>query len=213
MSCFRIPQTICAKIEGACANFWWGMEGGRKKIHWLKWTELCRPKNMGGMGFRNLVEFNKALLAKQIWRIIRNPNSLVARVLKARYFRHGDIMEASIGTKPSYIWRSLLWSRDLIKQGASWRIGNGEQTRIFRDHWVPSLNNSLRYTSGGLAEDDRVEKLIGDGAWDEQMIRGNFLPYVADAIMSLPEPKEDREDCCFWRFDTKAIFGDRGTSS
>ncbi|KAK6128255.1 hypothetical protein DH2020_038002 [Rehmannia glutinosa] len=32
MSCFRIPQAICDEIEGACANFWWGMEGGLKKI-------------------------------------------------------------------------------------------------------------------------------------------------------------------------------------
>lgn len=55
------------------------------------------------MGFRDFTHFNKALLAKQVWRIIENPESLVARLLKARYFKHMDIMDAPIGNNPSFI--------------------------------------------------------------------------------------------------------------
>lgn len=72
---------------------------------------------MGGLGIRHLETFKKALLAKQIWRIIVAPDSLVARVLKARYFRHQDIMAAGLGNNPSYLWRSLLWSRPLLEKG------------------------------------------------------------------------------------------------
>ncbi|XP_073153992.1 uncharacterized mitochondrial protein AtMg00310-like [Henckelia pumila] len=71
----------------------------------------------GGMGFRRLLDFNRALLAKQVWRIIREPNSLKAKVLKARYFKHVDFMDASLGSQLSYIWRSIVWSRDLSKDG------------------------------------------------------------------------------------------------
>ena len=38
------------------------------------------------MGFKNLQAFNLAMLAKQGWRLLMNPNFLVARVYKAKYY-------------------------------------------------------------------------------------------------------------------------------
>lgn len=100
MSCFHIPTSICDAIEKVCSNFWWGIKDGRKKMHWKNWRSLCKLKSLGGMGFRHMESFNKTLLAKQLWRIISNPNSLVALVLKAIYFKHQDIMKASLGSNP-----------------------------------------------------------------------------------------------------------------
>lgn len=114
MSCFRIPNTINGEIERMTANFWWGDKAEKPKIHWKAWQNLLLPKKEGGMGFRDLTLFNKALQAKKVWRIMENPNSLVSKVFKARYFKHMDIMEAGTGTNPSYIWRSLMWSKEIL---------------------------------------------------------------------------------------------------
>lgn len=87
-----------------------------------KVADLYRPKHKGGMGFRNVTAFNKALLGKQVWRTIQWPNSLMARIIKGRYFKHGDIIDADLGSNLSFVWRSLFWSRDLIKKSCveSW---------------------------------------------------------------------------------------------
>lgn len=60
-------------------------------------------KENGGLGFRNLEDFNTALLAKQMWRILKNPNSLAAQVIKQKYFREGQLLDAKIGHKPSFL--------------------------------------------------------------------------------------------------------------
>lgn len=38
----------------------------KRNLHWLSWDKLCRLKVLGGLGFRNLVSSNQALLAKQV---------------------------------------------------------------------------------------------------------------------------------------------------
>lgn len=113
---------------------------------------MCTPKSNGGLGFRNLTAFNKALLAKQVFRIVQHPNSLMARVLKAKYFKNSDIMVAAMGYNPSFVWRSLMWGRELCIKGMCWRVGDGQNINIVNDSWIPSFShlNVIRFFLGIL---------------------------------------------------------------
>lgn len=51
-------------------------------MHWKKWEALCKKKEEGGLGFRRFGCFNQALLAKQVWRLIAQPDLLVNKFLK-----------------------------------------------------------------------------------------------------------------------------------
>ncbi|XP_060969470.1 uncharacterized protein LOC133036757 [Cannabis sativa] len=136
MSCFRIPLSICKTLDRLTAQFWWGSSGNHNKLHWKNWSSVCTSKFFGGLGFRNFVNHNQALLAKQAWRILTNPHSLVARLLKAKYFKNNDFLSASKGHCPSYTWTSLLWGRDLLSSGLISKIGNGLTTDTLRHYWL-----------------------------------------------------------------------------
>uniref|UniRef100_A0A803PZ76 Reverse transcriptase domain-containing protein n=1 Tax=Cannabis sativa TaxID=3483 RepID=A0A803PZ76_CANSA len=130
MACFRLPVKICKGIEAAMARFWWGSSGETRKIHWRSWKFLCQSKFRGGLGFRSLVHFNQAMLAKQACHIMQNPTSLLGRILKARYFPHSSILEAVLGHSPSFSWRSILWGRDLMASGLIWKVGTWDVGKL-----------------------------------------------------------------------------------
>lgn len=64
MSYFKIPDSFYADLTRMIRNFWWGQRNDKKKMAWLSWDKFCESKSNGGMGFRQLKEFNLALLAK-----------------------------------------------------------------------------------------------------------------------------------------------------
>lgn len=63
--------------------------------------DTSEKKMNGGLGSRDLVAFNDALLAKQIWRLMKDFGSPGARILKAIYHPYYDILNTPLGPRPS----------------------------------------------------------------------------------------------------------------
>ncbi|CAL1400234.1 unnamed protein product [Linum trigynum] len=130
MSVFMVPDGSLDEIRRAISSFWWGQQKEEKRIPWKAWKNMCKPKEEGGMGFKDIKLFNQAMVGKHLWNLMTKPDSLAARVLKAKYYPNGDVMNARLGHNPSYTWRSLLAIQDLVKSGRRWRIGNGADVNI-----------------------------------------------------------------------------------
>ena len=67
MSCFKLSKKLCKEIHSRMANYWWGEVEGKNKLHWCSWSKIMLDKKSSGRGFKELGDFNKALLGKQIW--------------------------------------------------------------------------------------------------------------------------------------------------
>lgn len=155
---------------------------------------------MGGLGFKDLVKFNYAMLARQVWRLLNDHSSLFYQVFKAKYFPTGSIFDAkaSLG---SYAWQTILKSRKVIATGMPWIVGNGESILIYDDNWIPGTA-SARVLSPHVAilENSVVASLIDfdSGGWNNLVIDQHFLPFEAQRIKAIPLCATRKADCVTW---------------
>lgn len=95
-------------MTDAMSEFWWEDIEDQKRMHWMAWWRMCIPKKDEGMGFHDLHSFNLAMLAKQSWRLISNPDSLCAKVLKAKYYPNCHLLKAGPKKGSSFTWQSIV---------------------------------------------------------------------------------------------------------
>lgn len=130
------------------------------------------------MGFSDLKRFNLALLVKQGWRLQTNSSSLFYRVYKAKYFPSCDFIEANLGSQPSFAWRSILSTQEVVKKGVRWQVGDGEQIQVWKDKWLhsPSTYKVVTVERTGLQVAWVYDLIDGDKMeWKENLICQCFL--------------------------------------
>jgi hypothetical protein len=212
MSVFMLPKALCKEINSLMAKKIWGHKENNNRIHWMSWSKLSWSKTQGGLSFRDLACFNKALLAKQVWRLWKNPKSLITRIVKAKYYPEGTVLEAALGKKPSFAWRSIQGSIELVREGLVWRVGNGQNIRIWKDRWLP-FPNTFRVQSPPriLDEYSTVSALIDVNSnwWNHTLMEQIFSDEELRAIQSIPVSATNQADILIWRGTTKGTFSVR----
>ena len=152
------------------------------------------------MGFRDFHSFNLAMLAKQVWRLINDPDSLCAKVLQAKYYRHGDILKAGPKSGSSFTWQSIVAGLTSFKRGYIWRVGNGESIHIYSDPWVPASPDRKIISPRGGAVYTKVVELIDPitGKWDEDLLHVLFCPIDVHRILQIPLNNNGFADFIAW---------------
>ena len=117
MSSFLLLLEICENLASAITHFWWSSNLPERGIHWTKWEKVCLPREKGDIDFRMIHEFSLALLAKQLWRLVQYPDSLMARVLRGRYYRMSSPLRTISVNSPSYVWTRISAARKLLLLG------------------------------------------------------------------------------------------------
>lgn len=207
MGCFDLTKDICEQISKMIARYWWSNQEKENKMYWLSWEKLTEPKWAGGLGFRDIHAFNLAMLAKQGWRLIQNPESLCAQVLKAKYYPSGNIFSAKKCANMSYTWRSICRGLLTLRDGMIWRVGNGAAINIWSDPWIPRDHTRRPITPRGRNLVTRVEELIdpSTGSWDVELLTQTFWPEDVNMIRTIPVHIE-MDDMLAWHYDEKGLF-------
>lgn len=186
MSCFLLPKMLIQEITKAMRKFWWSTFQDKHAIPWIAWSKITASRNDGGLGIRDMMAFNKALLAKQAWRLITRPSTLLARVFKAKYYRKTGFLEARTYQTSSLAWRSIIQTQPLIKKGLHWAIGNGEQIRVWQDNWLLGHPQSTPTGPGMYIHPNlKVKDLFSSRtfSWNQPLLHQLFQPEDVQRIL------------------------------
>ena len=208
MSCFKIPNNLCKRIQSALTRFWWDTKAEKKKMCWVAWKKLTKSFKDGGLGFRDIQTFNNALLAKISWRLLKNPSCLLARVLLGKYCKFSSFIDCSVPNSASHGWRSICLGRDLLKPHLGRLIGAGLSTPVWRCPW---LSLTVPQAPMGPSTDASHNWLVSDLLnptsldWNRTLIKKLFPIYESD-ILRLKPSKTGAPNTWAWLPNLDGIY-------
>lgn len=109
LQAFPLPATVIDRIESTVRNFMWG-----SKSCPVSFNQVCKPKDEGGLGLRNLSDWNKALLTRNLWDIHSRKDSLWIKWIHSEYLLGRDIWEIAEHHKDSPTIKNILRIRDKL---------------------------------------------------------------------------------------------------
>ena len=128
---------------------------------------------------------------------------------KAKYFPDTSVMEAKILVNSSYAWKSIMKGRNVIKQGAKWRIGSGRAIHIWGKNWLPNLGHpkvlSPRVEGRGVnLVADLIDSISKE--WKGNIIDNLFHDFEAAIIKNMPLCKSIQDDVLIWPFNPNGVY-------
>ena len=129
------------------------------------------------------------------------------QTLKSKYYPNGKFEDTVFSGNASSTWTAISHGLDLLKEGLIWRVGNGNNIRIWRDPWIPHPTGRPPISQQGRCRLRRVSELLDEmGAWRSDLLQQYFLPVDVHHIMKIKASPRLGDDFIAWGAERTGIF-------
>nr|XP_048337066.1 uncharacterized protein LOC125424269 [Ziziphus jujuba var. spinosa] len=172
------------------------LKSGSIYLAFKDWGSLRKPKDSGGLDFRKFKDINSALLAKLGWKLAKGEDCLWTRILSAKYLHNKSFFGSRFKAGDSYVWISILSSKEVVKKGSCFKIGNEWLVNPWTDPWVPDNAEKISKIKDGAEEALawRVVDLLNPLylSWNESKLHQTFDQDSIEAIKRVKIHGADR---------------------
>jgi hypothetical protein len=115
------------------------------------------------------------------------PDSLCAKVLRAKYIHKGNLLDIVSAGEASQTWRAIEYGLELLNKAMLWRVGDGSTIRIWRDNWIPRPYSMKPVGSIRTCRLRCVSHLIDQqsNTWDKAKVRRFFHQCDVEEILKI----------------------------
>ncbi|XP_026400051.1 uncharacterized protein LOC113295938 [Papaver somniferum] len=171
--------------------------------------EKCECSKEGGLGFRDLHLFNRALLAKSAWRLCTDQTSICAKSLQEKYFPDGQVSNIKKSKNTTWSWTSISSEINFILKFSFWSLGNGHKILIWKNNWVHGMHEPPIPKQGAIntSHYTHVYQLMAadNCSWNSDMLFSLFEDQTANAILNI-NIFPDYEDKLVWTLEKNGGF-------
>ncbi|XP_071727568.1 uncharacterized protein [Rutidosis leptorrhynchoides] len=153
MSAYILPCGVIEEIERLLKGFLWCQSDSAKGKAKVAWYDVCFPKDQGGLGLKNLREWNESLVVKNLWRIITQKDSLWGKWVNIVKLKGKSIWDIQCREGDSWGWKFLMNLRDKVKPHVCLINVNGREDYV----WV---NNAGKKVNSPQIKSDSINHLF-----------------------------------------------------
>ncbi|XP_074314348.1 uncharacterized protein LOC141649561 [Silene latifolia] len=138
-SLFVIPKGITKRIEAVCRNFLWDNSADYRRAPLVAWDSVCRPKDEGGLGLKDLETWNKAMVGRLVDWVAMKRDSIWVHWVQSNYLKGRDWMEYKPSSNSSWVWRKICQVKDDMRNGYTsglWTAQSGGFTNAGCYEWL-----------------------------------------------------------------------------
>ncbi|XP_062152086.1 uncharacterized protein LOC133860513 [Alnus glutinosa] len=127
-------------------------------------------------------------------------------------FSNNNFLEANLGRRPSFAWRSIISSQALLKEGLCWRLGDGRSVQIWGDKWLTSPSTFAVQSPLSILPGDATGSALIDPVskrWNVALVNSIFWKEEAECIIAIPLNKYGQQHLRIWRGTSSSDFSVR----
>ncbi|KAK9682593.1 hypothetical protein RND81_10G084200 [Saponaria officinalis] len=132
-----MPKIVINQINKLCKTFFWSSDN-KNRFVFKSWSSSCFPWSEGGFDIREVLAWNKALLANLLWRLDQKSREIWSTWVHSYYFSNNNIWDITPSSTHSDSFKSILkiWDQSITTLG---NVQNAQQ-------WLRNCASSARFS-------------------------------------------------------------------
>ncbi|KAL2930019.1 LINE-1 retrotransposable element ORF2 protein [Bienertia sinuspersici] len=135
----EVTTAILDFFESGKLSYLWSGQWSSNRSGYVSWESICRPKKEGGLGFKNLQQWNIANMGRYVWAIENKQDSLWLKWVNSVYIKGQEWWSYKPPIDASWYWNRICDTKEKLRSSY-----NQSELREMKKYKVSRVYSGLK---------------------------------------------------------------------